>query len=409
MTAPGAPPRPADATEDTPRRPATSRRVVTAVGWVVAVAVGGLLIALVAGRPAPQEYLHPDGTGPGGTRALVEVLRAQGVDVEVVDTAGAVVDASGPGTTVVVGNSDLLGTTSAERVLDGTAEADRLVLLDAAPGVLSDLGLGLHVEAPTSDPGTGCGASWADQGDTVDVVSWAVVPDGDRLPGGATGCFPLAGEEGPGDEGPSDGYAAVDLARTPDRAPLTVVGLPDGATNRFVTEAENAGVMVRLLGGSPRLVWFHPTAADLTENPAPEEDDVWPAWLGTVLWVVGLAVVAFALARGRRLGRLVPEPLPVVVRAAETTESRAELYRAAGDRGRAAAVLRQATAARLATRLGMAPTAHPQHLVPAVADATGIPLEEVAHVLTGAPPSDDDGLVTLAQQLAHLEEKARRP
>jgi hypothetical protein len=44
-----------------------------------------------------------------------------------------------------------------------------------------------------------------------------------------------------------------------------------------------------------------------------------------------------------------------------------------------------------------------------VADATGVPATDVEALLVGPVPSDDAALVTLAQQLAHLEEKARRP
>jgi hypothetical protein len=391
-----------------PRRPTPARRTLGILGWVAAVVVGGLLLALAAGRPSPEDYLHPDGTGPQGTRALVEVLRQRGIDVEVVSTADEVLAASGPGTTVVVGNSDLLTSTSARRVLDGTADADRVVLLDAVPALLAGLGLGLHVETPSTDPGTACTARWAHRGDRVDDVSWAVVPERGKLPEGATGCFPVAGE--PGTDGrPAAGWAVVDLPATRGRAPVSVVGMPDGATNRFITDADDAGVMVRLLGGSPRLVWFHPTASDLAANPEPEGSAGWPAWLGPGLALLGAAFVVFALARGRRLGRLVPEPLPVVVRAAETTESRAELYRAAADRPRAAVILRRATATRLATRLGLPPGAPADALVPAVAAAAGMPDDEVGRLLVGAPPTDDAALVTLAQQLVHLEEKARRP
>jgi hypothetical protein len=136
---------------------------------------------------------------------------------------------------------------------------------------------------------------------------------------------------------------------------------------------------------------------------------VWPTWLGAVLVLAGAAFLLFVLARGRRLGRLVPEPLPVVVRAGETTESRAELYRAARDRPRASAVLRRATATRLAARLGLPPSAPADVLVAAVAVATGTRTEDVRALLTGPVPTTDAELVALAQQLAHLEEKARRP
>jgi hypothetical protein len=385
------------------------RRVVGALAWVLLLVIGGVLLAVVTARPSPGDYLHPDGTGPQGARALVEVLRQHGIEVDVVGTTSEAVAASGAGTTVVVGNSDLLTSTAAERVLAETADADRLVLLDAAPSHLAALGLGLHVERPSGDAATGCTADWAEPGDRVSAVTWSLVPEQGTVPAGGTGCFPVPGERGPGDARPSAGFAAVDVPATSTHAPVTVIGYPDGATNRFVTEADHAGTLVRLLGGSPRLVWFHPTTLDLTENPAPESERVWPEWTATVLVLVGIAFLVFALARGRRLGRLVPEPLPVVVRAAETTESRAELYRSAGDRARAAYVLRRATAGRLAARLGLPASAPLAQLLPAAAEATGTPVGEVADLLTGPPPTDDTALVTLAQQLAHLEEKARRP
>ena len=58
------------------------------------------------------------------------------------------------------------------------------------------------------------------------------------------------------------------------------------------------------------------------------------------------------LWRGRRLGPLVVEPLPVVVKAVESTQGRGRLYRRVRDRAHAAEILRAATARRLAARLG---------------------------------------------------------
>lgn len=393
------------------------RRTRGAVVWTLGLVLGGVVIALAAGGPAPDEYLHPDGTGQSGTRALVEVLKDQGVDVEVVGTADEAVEATGDGAdgsgaTVVVGNTDLLTSTAAQRLLAGTVGADRVVFLDGAPRVLRRLDLGLDVDlAAGAEPGAAdCGVRWVRADDELTRVAWVLVPSGsDGLPDGAQACYPFAADGPDGEEGAEPvGWSAVDLPGSGLRAPVTVVGFPDAATNRFVTEADHAGLVVRLLGGSPRLVWYHPTADDLTENPAPEDEQpVWPAWLTPALVVVALAVVVFAFARGRRLGRLVPEPLPVVVRATETTESRAELYRVAGDRGRAAEVLRRATAARLAARLGLSPGSPHAAVVAAVADATGHTPAEVDALLRAGAPPDEAALVTLAQQLAHLEEKVR--
>ena len=169
---------------------------------------------------------------------------------------------------------------------------------------------------------------------------------------------------------------------------------------------------MRALGSTPRLVWYQPGRGDLTAPGVGETRavaDVWPVWTAPAMALIGVAVVLLALARGRRLGRLVREPLPVVVRAVETTESRGRLYRKAGDRDRAAAVLRAGTRDRLARRLAVAPGAAPVALVHAVASTTGRPVEEVGMTLFGPPPADDPSLIRLAQQLTDLEERAHHP
>ena len=140
---------------------------------------------------------------------------------------------------------------------------------------------------------------------------------------------------------------------------------------------------------------------------------VWPAALQ--LLFAGLLV---ALWRGRRLGPPVPEPLPVVVRAAETVEGRARLYRRAGGRGRAGAALRSGALARLLPRLGIDPGAGGEpaaaEVVAAVAARSGRRDAEVHAVLFGPPPVNDAGLVQLAETLdsivrSTLQEEGRHP
>ncbi|GDY74619.1 hypothetical protein SAV31267_041040 [Streptomyces avermitilis] len=70
-------------------------------------------------------------------------------------------------------------------------------------------------------------------------------------------------------------------------------------------------------------------------------------WLWGTLQLFIAAALA-ALWRARRLGPLVPERLPVAIRASETVEGRARLYRKANARDRAAAALRSTTRTRLA-------------------------------------------------------------
>jgi hypothetical protein len=123
--------------------------------------------------------------------------------------------------------------------------------------------------------------------------------------------------------------------------------------------------------------------------------------------VVLLAVIVW---RARRLGPLATEPLPVVVRAVETTRSLGRLYRRSGDRDHAADSLRRAARARLAERLRLGSATAPGVVVREVARRTGRHPDDVARLLgTGAAvPSTDRDLITLAKDLAELDREVRR-
>ena len=73
-------------------------------------------------------------------------------------------------------------------------------------------------------------------------------------------------------------------------------------------------------------------------------------------WIVlqlCLVVALVAVWKGRRIGPLVAEQLPVVVRASETVEGRGRLYRSRRARDRAAEALRTAALQRMMPRLGL--------------------------------------------------------
>jgi hypothetical protein len=130
-----------------------------------------------------------------------------------------------------------------------------------------------------------------------------------------------------------------------------------------------------------------------------------------VLWAtlqLAVAVALLALWRARRLGPVVPEPLPVVVRATETVEGRARLLRAARARDTAAAALRTAGVARLQDLLGLGADAPPSAVVAATARQSGWAGAEVEQLLYGAPPQDDASLLRLGRSLEELERSVRR-
>ena len=133
-------------------------------------------------------------------------------------------------------------------------------------------------------------------------------------------------------------------------------------------------------------------------------------WLWGTLQLFIAAVLA-ALWRARRLGPLVPENLPVAIRASETVEGRARLYRKSNARDRAAAALRSTTRTRLAPLVGVSPAqAHaPEALLPALSAQLRREGQALHALLFGPPPRDDAALIALADQLDALEREVRRP
>jgi hypothetical protein len=110
-----------------------------------------------------------------------------------------------------------------------------------------------------------------------------------------------------------------------------------------------------------------------------------------------------AIWRARRLGAVVAESLPVIVRSSEVVEGHGRLYARAGARDRAAAALRAATVARLAHRLGLPRGASAEQVAVAAAPLIGRTPADMVALLAGRAPADDLGLLRLAHDLDTLE------
>lgn len=382
---------------------------MTAVLVIAAVVALTLLAFLSGGADGAGKVADPDSSRRSGSRALAQVLRQQGVDVQVVRSITALesarMDAS---TSVLVGSFDYLGEAAAQRTAQHASRAGRFVLLEPSDLALEDLGIPLASTARASvQLSAQCTSEVAEPDDRIDAAATfyrstsSIDGDGPAMPGGATGCF---AEE--------DGSSAVVVLPAASSRPETVVlGSIESVTNAKVSEASHAAMGLRAFGATSRLVWYLPDVTDLAVPDASGQyvptDRAVPEWFTPGVVLLALAFVVLAVARGRRLGRIVAEPLPVVVRAVETTEARGRLYRRASDRGRAAGTLRGGTRSRLAARLGLPHHAGADAIVGAVARATDREATAVRALLYGADPVNDSDLVLLAEQLAQLEENVR--
>ena len=379
---------PAPTTSGSPPAPAgflRRNRVWFLVGIGVVLA---LVVAVWASAEDPRfsDPLDPQNPDPDGAQALAQVLEDEGVDVTIARSADALHDAeAGAGTTVLVTRTDQLAPSTVRRLHVDTVGAD-VVLVEPPPYVLKELERGIEAVSAADETTGDCADDRFD--DLTVEVDNATSYDT------RAGCFPSR-----------DGFL---LAEGPGSTMF--FGAAEALTNDQVLRGDNAAVALRLLGVHDRLVWYVPTVDDAAGDETVSPWDFAPDWLVPALWLVAFAVIALMLWRGRRLGKLASEPLPVVVRAVETARSRGRMYRRADDRPYAAGAMRAAARRRLADHLRMGRGASEAEVITAVARHVGRPEEHVAALLSlAAPvPGSDHGLVQLAQELMQLDREVRR-
>ncbi|WIB76325.1 DUF4350 domain-containing protein [Curtobacterium sp. MCPF17_002] len=362
--------------------------------WVAIVLVGLLLAALTAvvqGSEGPSNApLDPTSTTASGSKALVRVLEQQGTDVRVVDSADGITG----GTVFVDDSQGALDPAVARRL---ARQASHVVLVSTGAVALD--AFDLDVEPAGSVAGTDtvstrtCAIPAAADARRVTTTGSAYrVPEGESVPDGTAVCAP----SGSGDD------RAYGLVRTATPGgDVTLVGTTSAFRNDTITTAGNAALALGLLGGDDSLTWYTPTPG--TPDAAPTLGSLAPPWVPSALALLALVAVAAGVWRGRRLGPLVVEQMPVVVRAAETTEGRARLAARTRDRTHALDTLRVAALRRIGRRLGLPRSAHVDEVVRAAARATGIPDARVGAVLVGGTTPDHRALVAGAAALDDLE------
>ena len=184
---------------------------------------------------------------------------------------------------------------------------------------------------------------------------------------------------------------------------VTAVGTADFMTNSGLLQEGNAALAMNLAGERPRVIWYTPKRIEGESDGATSIMDLIPARVGWIVLQLCLVVAFVALWRGRRIGPLVAEDLPVVVRASETVEGRGRLYRSRRARDRAAAALRTAVLQRVLPRLGLGTRSDPASVVMTVAERIQYQPNAIEYALFGPSPSDDAELVNLSRLLDDIE------
>lgn len=411
MTAPSSAPPPAvttpSAVVSTPTVRAAAKRHLF---WILAV-VFLLLIAVVTlvirGAGSPEgEALSPSNPAPAGAMAVAEVLKQHGVNVvpaETLRAAEKALTADGDSTLLVFDPDSRLNATQLRQLEEIT---DNLVLVTPSFSQLRALTLQIGqagaakssiraakcTTARAARAGTITGHSIRGAANRAGVISGGGnvyrVLDKDAV---TTACFPSG----------KDSYSLVTLRG--DIRQLTVLGAEQVLANETVAQNGNAALALNLLGSTRTLVWYLPSIDDVAVTGLPTIAELTPPWVSSVALLLICSAIAAAFWRGRRLGPLVIENLPVTVRANETMEGRARLYQKNSARLRALDALRIGTVGRLARLCGLPRSASTTEVIDRVSALTRRERGEIARLLVDAAPADDRELIRLSDALLDLE------
>ncbi|NEM90829.1 DUF4350 domain-containing protein [Galbitalea soli] len=373
--------------------------------WGVLLAVLGIVTALViaiGGIPTTGPTLSAANADGNGAKALIEVLRQNGVHVSTPTTLAAAerAVAAAPGTTTLA-IIDEYGRLDRARLGALTAGAAEIVLVDPDDALLGALAPEVfEAGVVPSRLRADCGLRPVQRAGTVsaNTTMYGYTVDGT-----------VASEKCLGSGGGV--YSLIRLAE--NGTPTTVLGTGSALRNDTIAVEGDAALGLGVFGAHPNLVWFRPAHAEgATPNATGPVAPPLPGWVG-LIELLAIVVLAAAIAwRGRRFGPLVIERMPAVVRASETMEGRARLYARSSDRLHALDALRIGSVGRLAVLCGLPHTATVEDIIGSVCALTGRSRDEVRGILLDDVPRTDRQLVQMSDALVALEREvdaAARP
>lgn len=350
--------------------------LVLAVGVVAAA-----ILASPRGRDGPP--LDPRSTGPLGTKALVDTLRELGVEVTVTDAV------LGPQVDVALILSDLLSEPQRAGLQDWVERGGRLVVADPA-STFAPAAVGRTQLAFFEPP-----VAKACDLEALRDVERVATPGGwvYEVTAPATGCFWRNGGSWLVAEPVGDGV-------------VLALGGPSALVNDQLGDVDNALLAVALLApdGEGEVAILRPPAPGAGRAGLIE---LIPPRVKVAFVQFGIAFLLVVAWRARRLGRPVPEPLPVRIPASALVVAVGNLLQQARGRRRSAALLRADLRRTLAERLGLPASTPTEVIVDAVAarTATRVDRETVRSALDApdapdAPdPMTEDDLVRLARDV----------
>lgn len=372
--------------------PTAARLARRSLFWIVIVIILLVLAAVGLALGASGQDDRPMSAGgatPAGAKALVEVLRHEGVTVVEVETladARAAVDDRADTTLFFYDPNYYL---NAQQTRQAMELADAVVVLqpttDALEYISSDIALAGYLGG-TLPADCEVDAARAAESISTNAMGFRILDDNAEL----VGCF-------------ADDEVFSLVQRQHNGLTLTALGATEALSNGEILNEGNAALGLNLLGSTDTLIWYIPSADDFITD-VKTLDELSPEWVQPVTLTLILVAIAAILWRGRRLGPLIVENLPVTIKASETMQGRARLYEKANARLHTLDSLRIGTIARLAALCGLPVLATVDEVVSTAAAIAGQDPQSVRRLLVDAHPQSDRDLVRLSDELLTLEQ-----
>lgn len=367
----------------------STRRLVLA-GSAVALALVGILVLSSPTRDAyDRPALDPRGTGPGGTAALVELLRSEGARVSL---GGLPRDRDD----VVVQLQDTLGGEPADDLRSWVRAGGTLVVTDPGAALAPDPGP--EGVEPVTRPGAGCEVLALDDLDSVEPGLPTAFEDDPTT----SSCFTdtVQGVQAAAVDVRFVGAGLVAALSTPLPLSNGALGRGDNAVLAVALVAPDQGTRVRILDPNR----FYTDASDVGDGTV--LGALPPRGSQAVSQLV-VAFLAWALISARRLGRPVVEELPVPLPASDLVLASGRLLDRNGDVNDAAERLRRRSRRDLGIALGLGADPPPRELVDALTAHAGVD-PALVHAALISPVTDQAALVATATHIDRLRRDLHR-
>lgn len=375
-------------------------------GWkLLAIALSLLLAGMVIYASMKEELTKEPydihSVSSDGVRALAQVLGDHyDVSVDQVRSPAKAIEAAAQGKPVTIFNAGRLQNNDFETLLT-TSNAD-ITLVGFGYYLLESLAeSGLELQGYNDKPASRGTCSISTKAQTISATGNAIIvrdpqalADSQYLGRGpAQLCFAYA-----------NGYGYLELPLKSGKT-LRIITNPELVTNKYLDKDDNAALALYATGRGSEVAFYNAENADSFNSD--QQLKPYPSWLVPLMWQFALLALVWAFIVGRRQGRIVNEPLPVVAQGTETTMGRAGLYQRARASEHSGRILRIATIIRLGRRLGISPNADATLVVQTVSMACNRTAKEIEYILYGPEPASAVELTQLSQALEQLEEEVK--